>query len=270
MNVLNSVELKWTQSGNNGFFEVEIAKDPNFIEIVHTAYGITDTKYTWQNIEQGRKIFYWRVRNSGPGGISEFSEIWQFTTAVAAPMIVFPSSGSDQVMTYFTFKWESVEFADSYRLQVAKGYNIEPLLIDTIVKGTEFAVENFDKNKRYVWRIASIENEFQGLFGEIYHFFTRHPSDVSSSKPYLGINITIEPNPIKDLGHISIKSDYHFNGSLILFDINGKPILNFANLDINPGGISIPLYADKIPSGMYYLVLSTNNKRVYEKLYIVR
>ncbi|MDT3741432.1 MAG: T9SS type A sorting domain-containing protein [Candidatus Kapabacteria bacterium] len=269
-NVLLSVLLQWKPAEGLGFYELEIAKDPNFVEIVHTVSGIAATEYNWLNvIEQGRITYYWRVRNSGPGGVSEYSEVWNFTSAIGPPNIVFPTPGTDQVMTSFSFKWQQVEGADHYALQAASGFDINSPIIDTIITGTEFFVENFLKNHRYIWRIASIEDGFQGVFGETYHFYTRHPLSVKGFQDD-AISISIKPNPVNDAAYISIYSDKQITGQLILFDINGRVIQIIANQMIQTGGVSFPIQSGHLAAGIYNVVFVTDDKRFYQKMQVVR
>lgn len=269
-NVLNSVTFKWVPTEGPGFYELDVAKDPNFIEIIHSASGISSNEHLWTGVEQGRQDFYWRVRNSGPGGVSEYSDVWHFKSAISAPQILYPTPGTDQVMTYFDFEWEPVEFATAYRLQVAQGFNISTMFIDTIVKDNKFSVSNFEKNKRYVWRLASIEDGFEGMFGETYHFVTRHPSSVNKNAENFGISIKIEPNPVKDYAYISISSDYMIDGHLMLIDLNGKPIIDLPISLNQSGSIGIPINASGLSSGLYNIVLIADNRKVFEKLQVVR
>lgn len=264
------VKLVWEPIGGPGFYEVEIAKDPNFIEVVHKVSGIAETEYTWLDVEQGRIEFYWRVRNSGPGGVSEFSDVWQFTSAISPPKMIFPTAGTDQVMTYLTFKWEEVEHADSYRLQLQQGFNITNPFLDTIVGNVEMYFENLEKSKRYVWRLASIEDGNEGELGETFHFITRHPTSVNDRTNPNSVSLSIEPNPVRDVAYISIHCKLPIMGKLVLFDVNGKIIQILADRMFESGGMSIPISANALSSGMYNIVFITNNERIYNKLQVVR
>ncbi|MFA5511519.1 MAG: hypothetical protein WC313_03630, partial [Candidatus Kapaibacterium sp.] len=268
VNILDSLTLSW-EMRTNGFYELEIAKDPNFIEIVESVKGLDANSFRWFGMEQGKQDYFWRVRNSGPGGVSDYSETWHFQTAIAPPSIIFPISGSDQVATSFTFKWEPVEGATAYRLQTALGLTIEPPLIDTILSGTELSVEDFAKNKRYVWRLASIENDFQGLFGDTYSFITRLEVTVENSNNE-GILLSIEPNPVKDFAYISVKTDYDFIGDLFVFDANGNIIKSVKRYNFGSGAVSFPFNSSVISSGLYNVVLTSGNKKIYHKMQVVK
>lgn len=269
INVTSIVNLKWEGSTEQGFYELEVARDPNFIDIFLNIKGIASTEYNIIDIEQGKKSYYWRVRNVGPGGLSEYSETWSFTSAIQAPKIVFPASGSDQVMTSFSFLWENVEFATSYRLQVAQGFNISNNFIDTVITENTFLVENFDKNKRYIWRLASIENDFQGEFGDTYHFITRHPASVNNQVE-LGLDIVISPNPVNQLATIKFNKQVSSDGQLQIIDIHGKPI---KVIDIDHSydkGFSYLIDLKELPIGNYFIVYSDLYQKFGSTLKVVR
>ncbi len=268
-NITSSITLTWENSSINGFYELEIAKDPNFVEIIHSVKGLATTSYRWDAVEHGRVTYYWRVRNVGPGGFSKYSEVWSFVSAIAAPRLIFPASGSDQVMTYFTFKWENVEYATKYHLQVAQGYNINNSIIDTIISETEYYVENFEKNKRYIWRIASIENDFQGEFSDLDYFITRHPSSVKSVEN-VGVDLSIYPNPAKDVCYISIESNVILNAKIVIIDAIGNIIDIIQYNSLANSAASIPINTQKYPSGMYNVVLISNNININKQMQVVK
>ncbi|MBX3042986.1 MAG: T9SS type A sorting domain-containing protein [Candidatus Kapabacteria bacterium] len=270
MHVKSNVELSWQPISETGFYELEIAKDPNFIDVVYSVSGIADTKHNWINVEQGRIDYYWRVRNSGPGGLSDFSEVWKFTSALKPPKILFPNAGTDQVMTGFTFEWENVEYADQYRIQVAQGFGIMNPFIDTVVSHPYLEVDNFERNKRYVWRLASIEDDNQGEFGDEYHFITRHPASVNDFDITGGINISIEPNPVTDFAYINLTIETTVTGKLMIYDINGRILEIFAEQSFMPGNMSIPIDASKLNSGLYNIVFITNKQKIYKKIQVIK
>jgi photosystem II stability/assembly factor-like uncharacterized protein len=268
-NLTSKINLAWNPASTPGFYELEIAKDPNFLDIIHTVKGITTPEINWDGIEPGRITYYWRVRNVGAGGLSKFSDVWNFTSAIEPPRIVFPAAGSDQVMTYFSFKWDAVDGATSYHLQAAQGFNITNPIVDTIVNATEFAVENFEKNKRYVWRVASIDNDFQGEYGEIYYFLTRHPSAVKSNINS-GTEINIYPNPVRETCYISVKSENYIQGKVLIMDMVGRIIEIIPLNNISNSGMTVPVNIKGYSSGIYNVVLVTDKFQIYSQMHVVK
>jgi uncharacterized protein YwqG len=173
-------------------------------------------------------------------------------------------------MTYFTFQWDKVEKATAYHLQVAQGFNITPALIDTIITNNEFEVSNFAKNKRYVWRVASIEDNFEGEFTEIYHFITRHPLSVKNNNDNFGLKLSIYPNPATDKAYISIDSEYNILGEILIFDISGSIIQNIPQQHISSGGMSISINTGNLRSGMYNILFITKDGQYYQKMQIIK
>ncbi|MEW5989130.1 MAG: S8 family serine peptidase, partial [Chloroflexota bacterium] len=73
----------WTAASQGGTYEIEIATDSGFSNIVDSASGLTDTTYTIGFDLDTNTTYYWRVRATNPCGDGEWSEVFSFTTEPA-------------------------------------------------------------------------------------------------------------------------------------------------------------------------------------------
>jgi len=79
--------LTWTADPVASEYEVDIATDAAFTNVVETASGITGTSYT-ATANQPTTTYYWRVRSLNDCGMSGYSNTWSYTTAACSPHTV--------------------------------------------------------------------------------------------------------------------------------------------------------------------------------------
>jgi hypothetical protein len=61
-------------------YELEVAYDDQFVEVAVSKTSITVSEYTHETALQPETQHYWRIRYSTQSGVSEWSEVWSFTT----------------------------------------------------------------------------------------------------------------------------------------------------------------------------------------------
>lgn len=69
----------WTASGQAASYTLEVATDPGFTIIVHSATGLTGTSYNGATLNTST-TYYWRVRVVNSCGTSANSSVFSFTT----------------------------------------------------------------------------------------------------------------------------------------------------------------------------------------------
>ena len=72
--------LSWNFNFNHNSYDIEIATDVEFTNIVESKKNYTDFYYYTGVLDFNTK-YYWRVGANGDNGLSEWSVIWSFTTA---------------------------------------------------------------------------------------------------------------------------------------------------------------------------------------------
>lgn len=76
------VNLGWhSVIDKNPLYQLDIATDQNFSNIVYTNNQLTDTFYVFTNIANNQ-VYYWRVRASNSEGWGEYSDVWNFSTLI--------------------------------------------------------------------------------------------------------------------------------------------------------------------------------------------
>ncbi|MBI1225309.1 MAG: T9SS type A sorting domain-containing protein [Bacteroidetes bacterium] len=83
----------WTALPNAQTYEIEIATDPGFTNIVDSGTGLTSAQFTPSITLDDNQVYYWRVRASNLCGTGDFGDPFSFRT-VSQACLQTTSSGS--------------------------------------------------------------------------------------------------------------------------------------------------------------------------------
>lgn len=84
----------WTDHPNADSYEIQIATDPGFTQIIDQASGLTDNEYIpTVSLEDG-KTYYWRIRATNLCGVANYADPFAFQTA--SQSCVNKASAGDQ------------------------------------------------------------------------------------------------------------------------------------------------------------------------------
>ena len=76
--------LSWNAVPFATIYEIQIATDPVFVNIVQEATDLTGTSFTVDPNLEGEVEYFWHIKATNACGDSEFSQVFSFTTAEAA------------------------------------------------------------------------------------------------------------------------------------------------------------------------------------------
>jgi photosystem II stability/assembly factor-like uncharacterized protein len=79
-----SLSLKWEQAENAGWYNLQVSKDSLFKDIAFEDSAIILLSKDITDLSEGR-IYYWRIRAGNGIGLSQWSEVWNFTTVLNRP-----------------------------------------------------------------------------------------------------------------------------------------------------------------------------------------
>ena len=79
IDVNTGLTLSWSPATNAASYDIEVATDPAFTNIVDSASSISGTSYTISGLSIST-TYYWRVVASNACGVSNLSDVWSFTT----------------------------------------------------------------------------------------------------------------------------------------------------------------------------------------------
>ncbi|MFM9055689.1 MAG: peptidylprolyl isomerase [Bacteroidota bacterium] len=267
VNVANTQLFRWISSLGAVLYIAEFATDSLFSNIVLTR-TVGAAQATASTLPASSK-YYWRVRANNGGRLSPYSVVRSFTTLPGGANLVSPPDSAVQTFTNPVFTWNSVPYADNYRLQVAtlNTFSSSSLVADqTGITDTTFQVASLLNTTRYYWRVRSYSGTLPGLFSAKYTFETGTLAGFEGDHGSLD-RIRIYPNPADR--EVVIETDrIRTTGAMriLLRDLTGREILSSKSVLPHDSRVSIDV--SLLPPGMYVLGILQGDQSLYERLVI--
>ncbi len=231
------VMFEWDGAYGALQYFLEIASDTNFINIVRidTINISTQTPFntgTAISIDLNYQTkYFWRVRSKNNFGISPYSVIYSFTTAMPVvpppPKLVYPDSGLGNVIKSPLLRWRVTDRADRYHLIVATDTGFTPsaiVLNDSTIVDTSKQLVNLKGGARYFWKVRARNISGYGAYSSRFFFTTILPVPPTPSllapannDTALAINPTLSWSVSEDaeLYHLQVATDQGFNTIVI-------------------------------------------------------
>ena len=224
----SSVTLQW--STVTGAYAYDVELDTGSCGGTFVTGLSTKANSFNMSVTAGR-TYYWRVKSSGNGGTSSYSNCFSFATpAVAsatlpAPTLLTPANGATGVSPTMTpFSWSAVNGADAgYRIMVATSASVLPrdasvdtctgcAFNDTTAAGvtswtppTPLAAATF-----YYWQVHARSSGGGGTWSNIYSFTTVRTPTVSGTVPTM-------PTVSSSAQPLTINGNYFQSGATVSF-----------------------------------------------------
>jgi hypothetical protein len=154
-----SIDFAWQSAQWATSYRLQIATDPAFGSgIVFDDSTIATTTKSVTGF-QTDKIYYWRVRGKGAGGIGTFSSPWSFETVRTIPLaasLAYPANGATSLPVIgLTFRWHAISGVTHYGFQLATDslFTTGFFKNDTALVDTNRLVNGLQANTRYFWRV---------------------------------------------------------------------------------------------------------------------
>lgn len=175
LNLPLSLTFKWETALRAERYQIQIAKDSGFVDLVQNLDTLITESYFFDLPENETK-YYWRVRAINSTDNSPWSDVWSFTTIKALPVqsiLISPENTAEAVPLLATFSWQESQDAEFYYFQVSTTETFDNLIIDsTQLQSTNTEVELPDYKTIYYWRIRGVNNAGPGPWSEVWSFTT--------------------------------------------------------------------------------------------------
>ncbi len=263
--VLGSQNVKWKASLNANTYSVQVSTTPDFTSVASNLDAIKTLSALLDNLAQGRKDHYWRVRAYGAGGMSAYSEARVFTTAIEAPTLLLPEAGANGQPIDPILSWTQVNGAKSYHLQVSTSIGFGSPVADTIISASEFQLHNLAAAKRYFWRVLSIDADGAGMFSDNRTFVTSGSNSVRDNT--LCSHLQCVPSPVKDVLSLRFTMPRAERVQAVVLDNSGRQVLELFHQNLSAGDQELRKDCSLLPNGVYIVRLSSPSG--YQSLSIV-
>jgi hypothetical protein len=105
-----AAKFVWKEIPNVLSYEIEIAKDADFLDIVYNNNSIIDTTFTnQQNIFEAKGVYFWKVRAKNESGSGTWSNIWSFQIIDKNTQTIILNQGWNLISSYLIPENDSLE-----------------------------------------------------------------------------------------------------------------------------------------------------------------
>ncbi len=260
------VTLCWQAANKAIEYHLQVSETPDFQKFVIDVNTIKDLCYEVDKLKIGTE-YYWRVAAINLGGSSGFSPIWNFKTAPLAPNekinLVSPPNNATNTLVNLVFKWDAVESADLYTLQIAKDPEFKDFVVnnDKVFSNTK-TIFNLPALTKLYWRVRGENDGGYSPWSDTWNFTTEDPKSISE---LINNDFQIYPNPANDYLMINIAKAMN-PYQIDIKSIDGKIVANYNNLSGNNQKIDV----SSLPNGTYLISITIDSETNVYKFVIKR
>jgi hypothetical protein len=228
-------------------YQMQVSKNVNFTDLVYDVSGITSTEnsctYTLDDTEfEYNKYYYLRVRaqfGAPDNCLTAWSTTTRFKTVYPQAGLLDPMHEKKCIDLKYTFNWDAVAGAKTYRVQIAKDPIMSDLEINlNNVSGLTRSITLKSAFTKYYWRVRAEDATTYGIWSPVFEFTTNsdvpkevYPKNNAVSLP-LSFDIywtSVHPDALYDL-KVSKKSDM------------SNPLVDVSNYNSNTFTVTLPEY----------------------------
>lgn len=205
-----SLYLMWHTIENAGQYQVEVAEDEDFTEMVHPAGNQMNKgkaikvaeKLTTYPSEDGmlkalylegldyQTTYYWRVRGINPNSEGPWSDAYSFSTMLQAdqgPDLVSPADQESDLISPAELQWDGLSNAEHYDLQLSKSPAFDNTQTVFAYEQTSFSTTVLEDTTTYYWRVRATVDDQSTPWSETWSFSTGiHNPEITDSPDLLG------------------------------------------------------------------------------------
>lgn len=187
--------LTWNTVTGATAYDLQVATDVIFTNIVESAAGETGTSYALTTTLNNYTVYYWRVRATDGSETAGYSAPFTFRTLVTTPVLSSPADEAVVQPVNTVFDWDDVTGATSYRLQVATDAGFTNIVsnITGIGSSGHTLSAALDYYTAYYWRVSAFDGANETVFSSVWSFETEIDAPDLVSPGYLSPGNSIHP-----------------------------------------------------------------------------
>ncbi len=165
--------FQWNAASGATAYTLQVALDESFSNIFGTFTNITETQKAVSGLAYST-VYYWRVQATNCPAASDWSDVRKCTTEVAMPQQITPANNATNVGTPLTLRWNSINNAVSYRIQIDNDINFTPSVFIDIsgLTDTSYITNTLSQNTQYYWRVYAVNGMGATILPSIRSFTT--------------------------------------------------------------------------------------------------
>lgn len=171
--------LDWNEDYSVTSYQLQLSQDEFFGTTLIDSTGFTASQLTVRpGVLINVNTYYWRVRTTNTLGTGPWSQTWHFLTLLSAPAVpnlVSPPNNSVDITTTPTLDWDSVPFAETYRIQLSTDAGFGSFVINSSgLTASQYNVTGgtLNTNTVYYWRVNATNQAGTSSFSPVWNFKT--------------------------------------------------------------------------------------------------
>jgi hypothetical protein len=274
--VSTSPQLSWNSVSGAESYRLQVSKSSGFSSTVVSENGITSTQRQVSGLDYETK-YYWRVLAVNGNGASEWSSVAEFTTKAEdggngnngkGPQKSTPAKDEKKVSKKTTFKWESVEDAESYTIEISEATTSTLFVTEDVTDTLYVSAREMKGNTEYVWRVRATVQGQPGEWSDEWEFTTTDENEETALEVELSQNY---PNPFNPSTNIRFTINEQQDVSLKVYDMAGRLVANLIDgSTFSAGTHNASFNANSLASGIYFYRLITPSEIVTRKMTLMK
>lgn len=259
-----SVTFRWNAAANVTSYELQIARDAAFTDLVTSEDEITGTQQSLGPFDPNA-TYHWRVRGRNGENEGPWSATRAFSTMPAAPaaiVLVAPADNADDQSGIVSFAWEDAADAATYQLQVSANATFTALLYDQAgLTTTEHEVGPIAYSTTYYWRVRGANQSGDGAWSETRSFITGVGTDIERVGDAVPTEFSLHaayPNPFNPQTTLGFDLAGAAHATLRVYDLQGRLVATLVDDALPPGQFTYTWEAHNLPSGAYLVRLQAD------------
>jgi hypothetical protein len=171
------IEFQWQSVGEQVSYDIEIAEDKNFKNIVvrEIVGNLSTIQFSNYHGLTYNQTYWWRVRpRSRSGQDISWSPSYTFTTKIGSATVISPMDKSTDQSLRSRYMWSTVSGAEQYSLVVSKSSDLSnPIISVDNVSNTEYSsLAELELSTTYYWQVRSISSSNGSSDSPVWSFTT--------------------------------------------------------------------------------------------------
>ena len=264
-----NLDILWNDAFGAVSYDIMIATDPAFKNIIKTADDIIGNKYQATDLDYNL-FYYLKIRAKNTKMTSTWSKAIRFTTWLKTPKVIYPLDADTNNVIKQIFKWESSPDAKFYHLQVAKDPEFDDLVIEKDnLEATEFDFTDLLEGVYYYWRVSAENNLNASDWTPTGKIKMLLNVGVQESLESID-SFNIYPIPVQSGSKVSLKIIKPQFVTIDVVNEIGVVVLSIITQQLDAGEYLYDLPSDGLTNGVYYCRLFTDKGSMMRKFQVVR
>lgn len=230
------------------------------------------TKGVWEPFDTQLEEHH-NTRYACASGFTQFGD-FSLGLANAAPVLLYPEDGTEELPPDLTLQWEAMLSAVSYDVQLAYDPSFTQTILDTTeVSETQLALSKLDRSQSHFWRVRAVDaGSVAGPWSATYRFSTFATGvDVEEVELPEGFMLSQNyPNPFNPETRIRFELPQAAQVRLVVYDALGRRITILADGRLPAGRHEAVFEAHDLPSGLYLYQLQTPHQTLTRKMLLLK